>query len=237
MLNTILGGFAGGGESSSSRKKYVRQVMLCQEYEETDQKHEPDVSFTSKDYRDIVPHDDDPMVVTLQIFKWDVKRVLIDPGSSADILYYDTFDRMGLDPEQLQPFKGTLTGFTGEQVHVRGYITLKTTFGSGSHAKTIRVRYLVVNSPSSYNIIIGRPAFNLLGGFLSTKFLVMKYPLDSGKIGTIRGDQKLSRECYHNSLRLQKTKKKSSSEVTHEVNMIDLDPREDFQQERLEPTE
>jgi hypothetical protein len=65
----------------------------------------------------------------------------------------------------------------------------------------------------------------------------MKYPLDSGKIGTIRGDQKLARECYHNSLRLQKTRKKSSSEVTHEVNMIDLDPREGFQQERLEPTE
>jgi hypothetical protein len=166
-----------------------------------------------------------------------MKRVLIDPASSADILYYDTFDRMGLDPEQLQPFKGTLAGFTGKQVHVRGYITLKTTFGSGAHSETIRVRYLVVNSPSSYNIIIGRPAFNLLRGFLSTKFLVMKYPLDNGKIGTIQGDQKLARECYHASMRLQKTKKKPSNEVTHEVNMIDLDPREEFQQERLEPTE
>jgi hypothetical protein len=143
----------------------------------------------------------------------------------------------GLDPEQLQPFKGTLAGFTGEQVHVRGYITLKTTFGHRSHAKTIRVRYLVVNSPSSYNIIIGRPAFNLLGGFLSTKFLVMKYPLDNGMVGTIRGEEKLARECYHNSLRLLKAKKKSSNELTHDVNMMDLDPREDFQQERIEPTE
>lgn len=236
-LNTISGGFAGGGESSSSRKKYVRQVMLCQEYEEHDQQRGPDISFSARDYQDVVPHDDDPMVITLQIFNWDVKRVLIDPGSSADILYYDTFDRMGLDPEQLQPFKGTLAGFTGEQVHVRGYITLKTTFGSGSHAKTIRVRYLVINSPSSYNIIIGRPSFNLLGAFLSAKFLVMKYPLNDGKVGTIRGDQKIARECYHNSLRLQKAKKKPNNEITHEVNMIDLDPREDFQQERLVPTE
>jgi hypothetical protein len=236
-LNTISGGFAGGGESSSSRKKYVRQVMLCQEYEEHDQQRGPDISFSARDYQGVVPHDDDPMVITLQIFNWDVKRVLIDPGSSADILYYDTFDRMGLDPEQLQPFQGTLAGFTGEQVHVRGYITLKTTFGSGAHAKTIRVRYLVINSPSSYNIIIGRPSFNLLGAFLSTKFLVMKYPLSDGKVGTIRGDQKIARECYHNSLRLQKAKKKPDNKVTHEVNMIDLDPREDFQQERLEPTE
>jgi hypothetical protein len=47
--------------------------MLCQEYEKQVPEHEPDVSFTAKDYKDVVPHDDDPMVVTLQIFKWDVK--------------------------------------------------------------------------------------------------------------------------------------------------------------------
>lgn len=211
--------------------------MLCQEYDEQTSEHEPDISFMAKDYSDLIPHDDDPMVISLQIVKWNVKRVLIDPGSFASVLYYDTFDRRGLDPEQLQPFKGTLAGFVGEQVHVRGYITLKTTFGHGSQAKTIRVRYLVVNSPSSYNIIIGRPAFNLLGGVLSTKFLVMKYPLDKGRIRTIKGDQKVARECYHNNLRLQKTRKNSSNEKTHEVNMIDLDPREDFQQELLEPTE
>lgn len=188
----------------------------------------------SIDFEGIVPHDDDPMVVTIQIFKWDVKRVLIDPGSSADILYYETLERMGLDPEQLQPFKGNLPGFTGEQVHVRGYITLRTTFGTGSQAKSIRVRYLVVNSPYSYNIIIGRPTFNLLGAFLSTKFLVMKYPLDNGKVGTIRGDQKVVRE--YNNLRLQKGKKKVGDGEGHSVNMIDLDPREEFQYERLEPT-
>jgi len=156
--------------------------------------------------------------------------VLIDTGSSADILYYETFKRMGLDPEQLQPFKGTLAGFIDEQVHVRGYITLRTTFGYGSQAKMIRVRYLVVNSPNSYNIIIGRPAFNLLGGFLSTKFLIMKYPLDNGKVGTIKGDQIVARECYH------KGKKKVNNEEIHVVNMIDLDPREDLQHERIEPT-
>jgi len=128
------------------------------------------------------------MVVTLKKINWDVKRVLIDPGSWADILYYDAFERLGLDSEQLQPFKGTLAGFTGEQVHVRGYITLRTTFGYGENAKTIKVNYLVINVPNSYNIIIGRPSFNLLGAFQSTKFLFMKYPVEKGKIGTIRGD-------------------------------------------------
>jgi hypothetical protein len=92
--------------------------MLCHEDNKQATEREPDICFSPKDYRDVVPHDDDPMVITLQIFKWDIRRVLIDPGISADILYYETFERMGLDPEQLQPFRGTLAGFIGEQVHV-----------------------------------------------------------------------------------------------------------------------
>lgn len=74
---------------------------------------EPNITFSAKDYEGVVPHDD-PMVITLHIFNWDVKRVIIGPGSSADILYYNAFEKTGLDPEQLQPFKGTLSGFTRE---------------------------------------------------------------------------------------------------------------------------
>lgn len=139
-LHAISGGFSEGGESSTSQKKYIRQVMLCEEDNKQTLTREPEITFTPKDFQGIIPHDDDPMVITLQILKWDVMRVLIDPGSSTDILYYDAFEKMGFDDEQLQPFKGSLAGFTGEQVHVRGYITLKTTFGDDSQAKTIRFR-------------------------------------------------------------------------------------------------
>jgi hypothetical protein len=96
----------------------------------------------------------------------------------------------------------------------------------------------VINAPNSNNIIIGRPAFNILGTFLSTKFLIMKYPQEKGRTGIIRGDQKIARGCYHNSLRLQKTKKKGrTGDNQLSVNMIDLDPREEFHQEHIEPTE
>jgi hypothetical protein len=65
----------------------------------------------------------------------------------------------------------------------------------------------------------------------------MNYPLDNGKLGTINGDQKAARECYHSSVRLQKGKRKVNNEEIHDVNMIDLYPREDFRHECLEPTE
>jgi hypothetical protein len=51
----------------------------------------------------------------------------------------------------------------------------------------------------------------------------MKYPIEKGKIGTLRGDQKSARECYHNSLKLRKGKKKVGTEDKPlSVNMMDL---------------
>ena len=67
---------------------------------------EPGITFSTKDYEGIIPHDNDPMVITLQIFNWNVKRVLIDPESSADILYYQAFEKIGLDEKQLQHSEG-----------------------------------------------------------------------------------------------------------------------------------
>ena len=102
------------------------------------------------------------MVIEVQIRDWGVKRVLIDPGSSADVLYWEAFKGMGFEPNELLPFSGTLVGFSGEQVQVLGYLPALTTFGDGGSAKTVQVRYLVVNASSPYNTIIGRPSFNSL---------------------------------------------------------------------------
>ncbi|GAU41814.1 hypothetical protein TSUD_299800 [Trifolium subterraneum] len=100
--------------------------------------HTPEISFNAEDGRDVTPHNDDPLVIQVQILKCDVKRVLIDSGSSADILYWDTFKAMHLSYEQLYPYYDTLVGFAGEQVDVMGHIALYTTFGEGENAKTIK---------------------------------------------------------------------------------------------------
>jgi hypothetical protein len=115
-----------------------------------------------------------------------VKRVLIDSGSLADIMYWEAFKAMQLSNEHLLPYNDTLMGLAGEQVEVMGYTTLLTTFGENYNAKTIKVRYLVVKTLfTSYNIIIGRPAFNALEAAMSTLYLSIKYPLDDGRVGTV----------------------------------------------------
>ena len=57
----------------------------------------------------------------------------------------------------------------------------------------------MVDSSSSYNVIIGRPTLNRWKAATSTYFLKVKFPTDNG-VGEVRGDQILARECYQTVL-------------------------------------
>ena len=54
----------------------------------------------------------------------------------------------------------------------------------------------MVDCPSSYNVIIGRPTLNKWKAAISTYCLKVKFPTYSG-VGEVKGDQVLARECYH----------------------------------------
>ena len=164
-------------------------------------------------------------------------------------MYWEAFKAMQLSNEHLLPYNGTLVGFAGEQVEVMGYTTLLTTFGEKDQAKTIKVRYLVVKTPFTsftlYNIIIGRPAFNTLEAAMSTLYLSIKYPLEDGRVGTIKGDQALARRCYESSLKIKHratnppdpARPISQKGGVNVISPLDLDPREEFQDRRVSPIE
>jgi len=98
-----------------------------------------------------------------------------------------------------------LYGFAGDQVEVRGYIELRTTFTDGVVARTEKIKYLVVNAPSSYNILLGRPTLNRLGAVPLTRHMKLKLPSIEGVVITIKSDQKKARRCYENSLKQQRS--------------------------------
>lgn len=56
------------------------------------------------------------MVLKLQTNDWNVEQILIDSGSYVDILYWDAFKGMNMDPCDFLAFKGTLVGFSSEHV-------------------------------------------------------------------------------------------------------------------------
>src|ERR1044072_2996357 len=81
-------------------------------------------------------------------------------------IYFDAYERMGLTIDQLKPFPGTLVVFSNEEVEILGYIQLEVIFGTGSSARMIPVKFLVIRCSSSYNVIIGRPFLNTLGAVM-----------------------------------------------------------------------
>ena len=202
-IHTISGGFSGGGCTPSQRKKYARAVMTV-EVQEADQALDIDLVFTKADLRDVVPLDNDPVVISVVTTGRKVHRVLVDQGSSADVMFWSTFNKLQLSPNQLRPYIGCLYGFVGDQVEVCGHIELRTTFTNGVDSHTENIKYLVVNAPSAYNILLRKPALNRMRLIASTRHMKMKLPSLEGTVITIRSDQKEAKRCYENSLKTKK---------------------------------
>ncbi|GAV72444.1 LOW QUALITY PROTEIN: hypothetical protein CFOL_v3_15932, partial [Cephalotus follicularis] len=120
------------------------------------------ITFSEVDYEGVrLPHDD-PVVVTLLVELFTLKRILIDSGSSADILYKHAFDQLRIPADQLKPVKTPLVGFTGETIHPLGSINLSVVAGTAPRQTQVEMTFLVVDTPSPYNAIVGQPGLNLL---------------------------------------------------------------------------
>ena len=230
-VHTISGGFSGGGCTASQRKRYVRPMNSVAE-EGPDDPWESDLVFTKADLRDVVPHDNDPVVISVITAGRRVHRVLVDQGSSADVMFWSTFNKLQLSPDLLRPYTGCLYGFAGDQVEVLGYLELRTTFTDGTTSRTESIRYLVVNANSAYNILLGRPALNRLRAVASTRHMKMKLPDPSDRVIVIKSDQEEAQKCYENSL-----KRKRGVVMVMECSPIAEMPMEVEPLEEVEPVE
>jgi len=230
VINYILGGFAGGGATTSTRKKYVREIQSVNAVTVCPRWHMPPITFRDDDFQAIDPQHDDPMVISVEIEDFAIRKTLVDPGSSVDILYWSTFRKLRIPEGKIQQYSEPIVGFSGERVNTKGYVDLFTKFGTGSVTRMVKIRYLIVDAHTSYNILLGRPSLNTLGAVVSTYHLAMKFSSALGDIITVHVDQLTARRCYVDSLRERQFEK-----VLEEAE-IDLDPRVSSE-ERVEPIE
>jgi len=199
-FNTIAGGFSRGGTSASSRKSYARAVMTLEKVK-PDPRLIPYICFTTSDCEDIFPQEDDTIVISIITMGRNVHKVLVDQGSSTDVMFWETYLGLQIPLDQLRPYDGCLVGFTGDQVKVWEYVELRTTFSNENAATTITIKYIVVNTPSAYNLLLGRPSLNRLGEVPSSYHMKVKLPSPEEKVITLRVDQKVVCKCYGSSLR------------------------------------
>ena len=117
----ISGGFAGGGESSSARKAHLRSIRSAEvvEVQAVSKLPRLDTSITFSDsYLEGFQHPhDDPLVIRAVVANKTVHRVLVDNGSSVDIMFASAFDQMGIGRERMEPVSTYLQGFLGKKYY------------------------------------------------------------------------------------------------------------------------
>ena len=85
----------------------------------------PAIYFTDSDLDGVRVPNNDPLILTLKIKNFKVQRILVDSGSSFEIMYFECFQRMGLDVKDLQEARTPLVGFSAKPVYPKGRITPK----------------------------------------------------------------------------------------------------------------
>ena len=106
---------------------------------------------------------------------------------------------MKQDKRMIRPFTSPLVSFTGDRIVPRGIVTLTVIAGTYPTQITKEINFLIIDYPSTYNIILGRLALNRLRAVTSTYCLKVKFPT-AHEVREIIGDQVLTRECYQTAL-------------------------------------
>ena len=130
------------------------------------------LGFSDEDKLRIVQPHDDALVVTLRIDGYDVKKVMIDQGSAAEIIYPDLFKGLNLKPENLTAYSSPPVSFEGKMVIPKGQIKLLVQ----TDLDVVEVDFIVVDAFSPYTAIMSRPWLHTLGAVSSTLHQKVKYP-------------------------------------------------------------
>ncbi|XP_024011113.1 uncharacterized protein LOC112086428 [Eutrema salsugineum] len=187
-VNMIMGALESCNYSVRALKEYSRQASSSQP--QTTVTTVP-LLFTEADLRGVhMPHND-CLVVELQLGDVEVSRILIDTGSSVNVIFKETLKNMDFPDSEIKPYMESLTGFTGEKTRTVG--TVKIPIYVGGSARMIK--FLVLNKPAIYNAILGMPWLFDMKAVASTFHQCVKFSTPSG-IFTLKGSQTVSRLCH-----------------------------------------
>ncbi|XP_075650003.1 uncharacterized protein LOC142620526 [Castanea sativa] len=121
---------------------------------------------------------------------YDVKKVMVNQGSGADIMYPDLFKRLSLRLEDLMAYDSPLISFEGKAIIPKGQIRLLVQSGS----EVVEVDFIVVYAYSPYTAIVARLWLHALGAVSATLHLKVKF-LSEDQVEELIGSQSVARQC------------------------------------------
>ncbi|XP_059288649.1 uncharacterized protein LOC132042027 [Lycium ferocissimum] len=144
---------------SITREKHVRS-------------DDPDgaITFDDEDMEGIAQPHNDALVISILVNNVRIKRVLIDPGSSANIIRWRVIEQLGL-LDQIVPAIRVLNGFNMACETTKGEITLPISMAG----ITQQTKFYVTEGDMGYNALLGRPWIHLVRAVPSTMHQMLKF--------------------------------------------------------------
>ncbi|XP_070013851.1 uncharacterized protein [Nicotiana sylvestris] len=141
------------------------------------------LSFFDEEAEDVSQPHNDTLVISIILNKIQVKRVLVDPGSSANIIKLRVMKQLGLQ-DRIVPAFGVLNGFNMANETTKGEIILPINV-----TETIQdTRFHVIEGDMRYNALLWRPWIHNMRAVPSTLHQMMKFPTEEG-VKTVHGEQ------------------------------------------------
>ncbi|KAG7556987.1 Integrase catalytic core [Arabidopsis suecica] len=153
MIDVIMGGSKLCRDSIRSIKRHkksaaIQTVMGFQSNEQT-----PSISFDNSDTQGLTGPHDDALMITLDVANFEVTRCLIDTGSSVDLIFLSTLQRMGISKADIVGPPAPLVAFTSDTSMSLGNIKLPVLAAGVPKI----VKFIVFDRPAAYNIILETP--------------------------------------------------------------------------------
>ncbi|XP_034697350.1 uncharacterized protein LOC117923239 [Vitis riparia] len=150
------------------------------------------IVFPAIDPTQVLQPHRDALVLTVGVGDYDVKRVLIDPGSSADLLQVAVIKRMGFEPSSLENPGRTLSGFNGSSMTSLRDVILPVYAG----LVILNVLFSVVEDLSPFNANLGCTWLHGMKAIPSTYHQRVNFITRDGQVNLYRS-QLAARQCYH----------------------------------------
>ncbi|XP_010496395.1 PREDICTED: uncharacterized protein LOC104773477 [Camelina sativa] len=192
-INMIMGGLSTCRDSVRSIQAYCRETETKRNtpsHSNMFKTSTAPITFTEEDARNASPNND-PLVVEMVIGESSVTRILIDTGSSVNVIFKDVLIQMEIDLRNTVHETQPLTGFDGDTIMTVGTITLPIYVGGTMQC----FNFAIVDKPIVYNVILGTPWLHKMRAVASTYHQCVKFPNAYG-IYTLRGDPLMARTCF-----------------------------------------
>nr|XP_016455466.1 PREDICTED: uncharacterized protein LOC107779531 [Nicotiana tabacum] len=192
---TIYMIIGGGDDASINSVKFITTLKLKRSitYERYDELKES-IIFDKSDTNGLTFPHYDALVITLRILDTDIRRIMVDDGSGACIIYPRVLTQMKLE-DKIVPRCITLIRFNIAVERISGKIILPVLAGG----ITLEITFHIMDQDTTYNAIIGRPWIHSMRAIPSSLYQVIKFPTPWG-IFSIIGEQRTSQECYRITL-------------------------------------